>query len=205
MLKVIDLQISNIGSITKALNKLGVAHEVIDSPEALADASKIILPGVGSFDVAANNLEQSGFKNSLKEAVTDQKVPILGICLGMQLLAKNGSEGGRTSEGLALINAEINRIETTDTALRVPHMGWNDIQFDDQQLIFTNIPKHSCFYFVHSYHMQCLDTNVSVATTDYGQAITAYVNLDHIHGAQFHPEKSQEAGLTLLSNFVKLC
>ena len=204
MLKIIDLQVGNIGSVVKAIKHLGVDYELITMPEQLAGATKIILPGVGSFTAASNKLYASGFVDVLNEHVLNLKTPVLGICVGMQLLANEGVEGGR-AKGLGYINAVVKPINSFDDTLIVPHMGWNDVNTKNLPLFF-GIENKSCFYFVHSYAMKIVnDEGLDIAFTDYGEDVVAYVRKDHIHGAQFHPEKSQVVGLQFLRNFIDLC
>lgn len=204
MLKIVDLEVGNIGSVIKVVKYLGVDFELITQPEQLIGASKIILPGVGSFTAAAKKLHESGFAQALNEHVIIKKLPVLGICVGMQLLANIGEEGGQ-SKGLGFINATVKRINSFDGSLNIPHMGWNDID-TNELTIFNNIENHSCFYFVHSYAMTITEhENLNVAYTNYGENVVAYINKGHIHGAQFHPEKSQHVGIQFLRNFIELC
>lgn len=204
MLKIVDIEVGNIGSVIKLIEHLGVDYELIRQPEELIGASKIILPGVGSFNASSKKIHESGFARALNEYVINKKIPILGICVGMQLLANTGEEGGE-SKGLGYINASIKRINCFDNTLIIPHMGWNDVETNELP-IFKNIDNNSCFYFVHSYAMTIIDhKNLNVAYTNYGEDIVAYVNKDHIHGAQFHPEKSQYIGIQFLRNFIELC
>jgi len=202
MLTIIDLKISNVGSIIKALEFIGVEYQVIDNPGKFDDVTKIILPGVGSFKAASQALLSSGFYDAIRTKVLVEKVPILGICVGMQLLALEGEEGG-TKKGLGFFDAKVKKMDNIVGELVIPHMGWNDVQ-TNELTVFKNIKNHSCFYFVHSYSMN-LRENVNIAVTNYGGDIVAYVNKGHIHGAQFHPEKSQESGLQFLRNFIELC
>lgn len=206
MLKIVDLEVGNIGSVIKVIKHLGVDFELITQPDQLMGASKIILPGVGSFTAAAIKMHESGFAQALNEYVTTKEIPVLGICVGMQLLANTGEEGGQ-SKGLGFINATVKRINSFDGSLIIPHMGWNDVDTNTNELpIFRNIDNHSCFYFVHSYAMSINDhNNLNVAYTNYGENIVAYVNKGNIHGAQFHPEKSQHVGIQFLRNFIELC
>jgi imidazole glycerol-phosphate synthase subunit HisH len=204
MLKIVDLEVGNIGSVIKVIKHLGVDFELITEPEQLIGASKIILPGVGSFTAASKKIYESGFAQALTEYVVINKVPVLGICVGMQLLASIGEEGGQ-SKGLGFINAIVKRINSFDSYLIIPHMGWNDIETNELP-IFNNIDNGSCFYFVHSYAMTINENeNLNVAYTNYGENVLAYVNKGHIHGAQFHPEKSQHVGIQFLRNFIDLC
>jgi glutamine amidotransferase len=204
MLKIIDLQVGNIGSVIKAIKYLGAEYELITQPEQLVGATKIILPGVGSYKAASEKLYASGFVDALKKEILTHKVPVLGICVGMQLLAKNGIEGGG-AQGLGFIDATVNKINSFNGTLTIPHMGWNDVNSNNLSL-FDEIPDGSCFYFVHSYAMSIQNSdNLDIAYTDYGEDVVAYVRKGNIHGAQFHPEKSQSVGLQFLRNFIDKC
>jgi glutamine amidotransferase len=204
MIKIVDLQVGNIGSVVKAIRHLGADYELITRPEQLVGASKIILPGVGSYKAASDRMYSSGFIDALNEHVLQLQVPILGICVGMQLLATSGVEGGGAS-GLGYINATVNKIDCINGSLNIPHMGWNDVNSLNLTL-FEDIPDGSCFYFVHSYAMTIENVeNLDIAYTNYGSDVVAYVRKDNIHGAQFHPEKSQSVGLQFLRNFIEKC
>ena len=207
MINVVDLGIGNIGSVVKALNHLKHEYEVIDTPEQLSAAQKIILPGVGNFSAAVKKLENTGFKAAITQQVIEEKKPILGICVGMQLLAESGEEGmenNHLSEGLGFIPAVVKKINPTDPSLHIPHMGWNNLEHG-QLPLFKGIDQDSCFYFVHSYAMKLngQHDDIKTASVEYGSDFIAYVNKGHIHGVQFHPEKSQQAGLALLNNFIQ--
>jgi len=204
MLKIVDLQVGNIGSVIKAIKHLGADYELITKPGQLAGATKIILPGVGNFTTASAKLYASGFVEVLNEHVLTLKVPVLGICVGMQLLANEGVEGGG-AKGLGYIDATVKRINDFGSSLTIPHMGWNDVNSKELSL-FDGIEDNSCFYFVHSYSMTIHNLQgLEIAFTDYGENIVAYVRKGNIHGAQFHPEKSQSVGLKFLRNFIEKC
>lgn len=204
MLKIVDLQVGNIGSVIKAIKYLGVDYELITKPEQLAGSTKVILPGVGNFTAASDKLYASGFVEALNEHVLTLKVPILGICVGMQLLANDGVEGGG-AKGLGYIDATVKRINDFNGSLTIPHMGWNDVNSEGLAL-FSSVENGSCFYFVHSYAMKIHNPEgLKIAYTDYGEDVVAYVRKGHIHGAQFHPEKSQLVGLQFLRNFIETC
>jgi glutamine amidotransferase len=204
MLKIVDLQVGNIGSVVKAIKYIGVEFELITKPEQLVSATKIILPGVGNFAAASEKMNMSGFREALDEHVLILKVPVLGICVGMQLLANQGVEGGH-HKGLGYIDASVERINCFDRTLTVPHIGWNDVS-SKKLMLFNGIDDGSCFYFVHSYAMKITNLKgLDIAYTDYGEDVVAYVRSDNIHGAQFHPEKSQSVGLKFLRNFIELC
>lgn len=200
MITVIDLKISNIASVNQALKRLGIEHKVVDSPEGLRGCSKIILAGVGSFYAAMQRMYNCGLKEVVRKEVIENKKPILGICLGMQLLASWGEEGGET-KGLELIEARISYHRAHRHNLRLPHIGWNDVHYDGFKM-FTDIPNDSCFYFVHSYEFRPQE-RVDIAISKYGVDFIAAVQKEHIIGVQFHPEKSQRVGLKLLDNFCK--
>lgn len=204
MIKIVDLQVGNIGSVIKAIEYLGAEYELVAMPSQLVGATKIILPGVGSFATASERMFASGFAESINDQVLKLKVPILGICVGMQLLAKCGVEGG-LSKGLGYIDAKVERINNFDGTLTVPHVGWNDVDAKKMAL-FNGIENDSCFYFVHGYSMRIDNSQgLDIAFTNYGENIVAYVKKGNIYGAQFHPEKSQFVGLKFLRNFIELC
>jgi len=202
MIALIDIDIGNVNSVAKALKYLDIDYIVVTSPDELIGCDKYIFPGVGSFAVASRKLETSGLKLALKNAVLLEKKPFLGICLGMQLIAKSGEEGVR-SEGLGFIDAEIHRIPD-HLDFKVPHVGWNSVGHDCSG-IFENVPLNSDFYFVHSYRMILKDKSLKCFYTEHGEKIIAYIEFENIYGTQFHPEKSQSEGLELLRNFSELC
>ena len=201
MLTVIDIKVGNIGSLINTLDFLNLEYQVIDDIAEFKNVDRIILPGVGSFKSASLQLQKTGFIDVIRKAVLDKNIPILGICVGMQLLASTGFEGGESS-GLNLIDADVIKIKSNDD-LRVPHMGWNNIDMKSH-MIFDSLKSTDCFYFVHSYEMR-LNEVVEHSLVDYGSGIVAYVNKGNIHGVQFHPEKSQLSGLTVIRNFVEKC
>lgn len=201
MITVIDIQIGNIGSVTRALKFLKCKYLVTDKKEDIENATKLIFPGVGSFAEASKKLEDSGLKEVIEHQVLVKKTPILGICLGMQLFAKEGHEGGKYP-GFGFIDAEVKLIDAKANAVRLPHMGWNNLSNSNLKLL-EGTAENTCFYFVHSYEMK-LNENVTHVTTDYGSNIVAMVEKNNIYAAQFHPEKSQEQGLKIIKNFIEL-
>lgn len=202
MIALIDIDIGNVNSVAKALGYLDIDYVVVTKPHELIGCDKYIFPGVGNFSVASRKLENSGLRSALKDAVLIEKKPFLGICLGMQLIAKT-SEEGACSEGLGFIDGEIRRIPDHHD-FKIPHVGWNNVGHDCSG-IFENISSNADFYFVHSYRMLLKDDSLKCFYTEHGEKIIAYVEFENIYGTQFHPEKSQSEGLQLLKNFSDLC
>lgn len=205
MIIIIDYGMGNLGSIANMLKKIGAAAAMITTqiPE-IEQADKIILPGVGAFDHGMKNLADLGLISILHERVLNEKVPILGICLGMQLLTTCSEEG--TLPGLDWIDAETKRFnfDHLQTSFKIPHMGWNTLAIPRQNHpLFTNLYERSRFYFVHSYHVVCKNSKDVLATTFYGYDFVSAVAKDNIYGVQFHPEKSHKFGMQLLKNFVE--
>jgi glutamine amidotransferase len=204
---LIDYESGNLHSAQKAFERMareGDAGEVIvtSRPEDVARADRIVLPGDGAFPHCRNALSaQPGLHEALVEAVEVQGRPFLGICVGMQLLAEIGHEYERT-EGLGWVPGEIVRIEPSDPKLKVPHMGWNDLVIDRPHPVLEGISTGDHAYFVHSWQFRPTDPDTLLAHVDYGGAVTAVVGRDNVIGAQFHPEKSQAAGLRLIANFL---
>lgn len=203
---IIDYGSGNLRSAAKAFEKVSSKNNIIVSsnPNDLKTASHIVLPGVGAFHDCMNGVKKiSGMVAELNEQVKIKKKPFLGICVGMQLLAKKGFEHGE-HEGLGWLDAVVRKIEPKDKTLKVPHMGWNNLILEKENALFKGIKNDSHAYFVHSYFMECADKKDVAASVQYGAKITAVVEKDNIFGVQFHPEKSQEVGLKLISNFISL-
>jgi glutamine amidotransferase len=196
---IVDYGMGNIRSVHNALVRLGCSVTTSDQVQELKDADALILPGVGAFGEAVSNLNTRGLVDPLIQLVREERKPLLGICLGMQLLADVSHERG-TYRGLGLIPGEIQRINVPAT-LRLPHVGWNPVHIRRQAPLFKGIVEGSAFYFVHSYHFVCAPEQVA-ATTDYGGEVVAAVQKDNVFGVQFHPERSQTSGLSVLANFV---
>jgi len=202
LISIIDYGVVNVGSIRNMLRKLGFESEVVCTPEAVADARKIILPGVGAFDYGISVLAERGLVEPLKKRVREDGGPILGICLGMQLLGKDSAEG--VLGGLGLVDAHCVRFHFEDDhPLKVPHMGWNEIISRRDSPLLKGLDAHARFYFVHSYHLVCTDPADVLATARYGIEFTAIVQKGNVCGTQFHPEKSHRFGMNLLSNFAR--
>lgn len=191
----------NLRSVFNALVMVGGAARIVADPSELSKAERIVLPGVGSFADCIGNLGRTGFQGALNREVRERGKPILGICLGMQVMADGSEEFGR-HKGLGWFAASVLRIiPNGDSGLRVPQVGWNDIEYVEHPM-FAGLPSNPDFYFVHSFQMQCEDPRHVVAVCDYGGKVTAAVAHENIFATQFHPEKSQDFGLQLLRNFL---
>jgi len=203
MIVIVDYGIGNLASVLNMFKKIGATNVCISKDYALIEkATKLILPGVGAFDAGMDNLEKSGLIPLLNKKVIEDKIPLLGICLGMQLLTKKSEEGVKL--GLGWIDAETLKFNLDPSLkLKVPHMGWNYIKIQKENPLIEMESK-SRFYFVHSYHVKCKDESQSIATSDFGIDFTCMINKDNIYGAQFHPEKSLKFGMQVLENFAKL-
>ena len=191
----------NLKSVSKALEAVGAKVKVTDRPEDITAAAAVVLPGVGAFQRAMDNLTERDIIPALQKAIAAGK-PFLGICLGLQILFTESEEYG-VSRGLDIIPGKVKRFTT---GMKIPHMGWNSIKLKMQKAkgeIFAAIPDESYFYFVHSYYVKPKDESVIAATTEYNGGFTAAVNKDNIWGVQFHPEKSAAWGLKLLGNFCR--
>ena len=204
MITIIDYGLGNLGSMINMLKKIGAIAIVSSDHDTIAKADKLILPGVGSFDTGMRNLTERNMITLLNNLVLEEKIPILGVCLGMQLLSRKSEEGNLP--GLGWIDAETIRFNFQDanSDLKIPHMGWNQISVRQSHPLFTDIEAMNRFYFVHSYHAVCVNPGNILATTSYGVDFTSAVVKDNIMGVQFHPEKSHKFGMRLLKNFVEL-
>ena len=206
---IIDYGSGNIRSVFKSFEKAAslvsskVKIKVINNCEELKELEKIVLPGVGAFADCMKGLKNKpGLLGAIKQKVLEDKKPFLGICVGMQLLANSSSEYGHT-EGLSWIDGEVNSIKITQKNIKIPHMGWNSILFEADHPVLKNIKKDEDFYFVHSYKFNVKNNDFVLAKTNYGSDITAIVLKDNILGTQFHPEKSQVAGIQFIKNFIE--
>jgi glutamine amidotransferase len=204
---VIDYGVGNLGSVLRALEALRVTPLLINRAIDMHSTDCLILPGVGNFADCARLLEAGGWISALRDEVLGYRRPLMGVCVGMQLLADSSSEGGcdgQQTPGLGLIPGDVKHLRALGCMLRVPHVGWNSISCtrgDDP--LFSGIPDGTDFYFVHSYAFKPLESSDVLATTEYGIPITAAVRRGHIWGTQFHPEKSSRAGFRLLKNFIE--
>ena len=203
-INIIDYDAGTLRNVQKAIDRLGYSSMISKKTESVAAADALILPGVGSFKQGMASLRSSGLYFSIRKQVLEQKKPIFGICLGMQLLARDGHEGGKCS-GLNLLPMSVRPLSLKNHGLRTPHMGWNSVYHARQSLLLSGIPDGGDFYFVHSYHAVCNDQSIVATTCDYGGRFVAAVHKDNVFGTQFHPEKSQRYGLRLLKNFLEYC
>lgn len=203
MIVIVDYGVGNLGSIANMLRKVGGEAVVSSDGAVIEQAQKLILPGVGAFDSGMKNLNQAGLIPLLNRKVLDEKTPILGLCLGMQLFARRSEEG--VLPGLDWIGSDVTRFrfDPHGTTLKIPHMGWNNVKTERKHPLWKDFDTDGRFYFVHSYHLVCDDRNSILATTLYGYEFVSAVARDNILGVQFHPEKSHKFGMRLLSNFVE--
>jgi len=201
MIGIIDYGMGNILSVKNAFEYLGADVTICTRAEELEDAERLVLPGVGSFGDCMSNLRNRGFIDALDRAVKKQRKPILGICLGMQMMASKGYESGEFA-GLGWFDAEVVRLTPAEKRLRIPHVGWNNLSFTGKSFLFDGIPANPDVYFVHSYYMKCNDKSNIIAEFDYAGRFTAAVGKENIVATQFHPEKSQDYGMRMLRNFI---
>lgn len=194
----------NLRSVQKAFEKVGSNAIITNEPDEIKKADKIVLPGVGSFKDAMNNLQSLGLVDILNEEVLIKKKPFLGICLGMQLIAKKSYENGE-NEGLGWVNAEVVKFDFSNKnkKLKVPHVGWNEIVFNNENKLLDGIDELSDVYFVHSYFFRT-DEDIVSTYTEYGFNFVSSINKDNIYAFQFHPEKSQKIGLKIIENFLNI-
>ena len=201
MIGIIDYDAGNIRSVEKALSYLGEKTVVSRDPDILKSVDKVILPGVGSFGQAMENLHRYELVPVIRDMIEDGK-PFLGICLGLQLLFES-SEESPGAEGLGILKGKILKIPSSP-GLKIPHMGWNSLQLQNNGRLFRNIPQDTYVYFVHSYYLQAQEPEIVKAVTGYGTEINASVEKDNVFACQFHPEKSGKYGLEILKNFAEL-
>ena len=204
MITIIDYGAGNLASIRNMLHCLHVESEITSDPDKIGQAQKLILPGVGAFDHGMQNLQKRNLLDVLNQKVLTEKIPILGICLGVQLFTKRSDEG--TLPGLGWIDAET--VQFDKTALteneRVPHMGWRDVELNQPSCLAKDLPTDSRFYFVHSYHLRCHSPSDVLFSASYGYSFPSGVEKGNIYGVQFHPEKSHRFGKRLLANYAVL-
>jgi imidazole glycerol-phosphate synthase subunit HisH len=202
MVTIIDYGMGNLGSIQNMFKRIGVASEITGDKDKIKSAKKILLPGVGAFDAAMERIAESGLTDVLNEKALEEKVPVLGICLGMQLLTKSSDEG--KLPGLGWVDANTIKFDFADPKLKVPHMGWNLVNTVHNSPLIKDLPEEPRFYFVHSYYVKASNPEDVLTTTHYGLDFHSIIQHDNIYGAQFHPEKSHKFGMKLLENFARL-
>ena len=203
MIGIINYGMGNIQSVCNALDYLEINHLVINNLEDFKAVEKLILPGVGAFGMAMKNLEESGFRSKIDDLVLNKKIPILGICLGMQLLLSESSEFGH-HKGLNYVNGEVLNFKEVLTDLPVPHIGWNSLKATQNNSLLNSEFNNSDVYFVHSFYCSLQNVEEIAATTNYGLDFVSMLERDHIYGCQFHPEKSQTTGLSIFNNFAQV-
>jgi glutamine amidotransferase len=201
MITIINYGAGNIKSIQNMLKKLGIESEISNDITTIEKAEKLILPGVGAFDYGMQQLQQSGLIEILNKKVVEQQTPLLGICLGAQMLGNKSAEG--IENGLGWIDMDVVKFDTEklNNNLKVPHMNWNEIDIKKSTPLFNGLNNESRFYFVHSYHMKTNNSDDILCTSNYGYEFVSGVNHNNIYGVQYHPEKSHKFGMQLLSNF----
>lgn len=203
MITIIDYGLGNIQAFITIYKELSITVKVAQEVNDLKCASKLILPGVGAFDHAMERLNESGMRRTLDELVLSKKIPVLGICVGMQILAHSSEEG--ILPGLGWINAKVIKFSTFNLkqSTMLPHMGWNDVETIKDNNLLKGLEEKSRFYFLHSYIMKCTNDSDIIALADYGEKFCCAVNNNNIYGVQFHPEKSHHSGIQLLKNFAE--
>ena len=201
MIAIIVYDAGNIKSVEKAVIKLGYDCVITRDIDILRKADKLILPGVGAFKDAMEKLNEYGLTDVIKELVLEEKKPLLGICLGLQLLFESSEENPGV-EGLGLLKGKIVRLPEGDDR-KIPHMGWNSLEFPKKSILFNKVVKGSYVYFVHSYYLEADDKSIVAATSEYGATIEAAVECGNIFATQFHPEKSSAVGMRILQNYLE--
>lgn len=203
MVIVVDYGMGNLRSVEKKLIRVGAKVHISSDIKSIGSASKLVLPGVGHFANGVNKLKESGIWDILNKKVLIEKTPILGICLGMQLMAKFSEEGN--VEGLGWFDAEVVKFHVKDILkYKVPHMGWNNAVLNKESDLFRNVPNESMFYFVHSYYIKCNNNADILSTTEYEYEFTSSIQRENIFGTQFHPEKSHDWGEQIFQNFINI-
>lgn len=202
MITIIDYGMGNLGSIQNMLKRIGAAAMISSNINDIQKAEKILLPGVGAFDAAIQRIDELGLREVLIKKANGEKVPFLGICLGMQLLTKSSEEG--LLQGLGLIDADTLKFKSDDRTLKIPHMGWNFVHPKNDSPLTEGFTEEFRFYFVHSYFVKCHYLNNVVMQTEYGGRFDSVIQKDNVYGAQFHPEKSHKYGMKLLENFSRI-
>lgn len=204
MITLIDYGIGNICAFQNVYKRLDIPTKIAKTSFDLEGAEKLILPGVGAFDYAMQQLNASGMRDKLDELVLEKKIPVIGICVGMQMMGNKSEEGREV--GLKWMDAEIIKFDESliHQRTKLPHMGWNDVVPVSNHPLFSRLENNAIFYFLHSYYFKCNNQSNTIAISDYGLKFTSAANVDNIYGIQFHPEKSHQYGEILLDNFAKI-
>jgi len=204
LIAIVDYNMGNLRSVEKSFSQHNCQVVITNDHKIISKADKVVLPGVGSFKDGMRELQKLQLTDILNESIIRDKKPFLGICLGMQLIAKKSLENGET-EGLGWVDADVVKFDFSDSEnnLKVPHVGWNSVAYKNNCSLFNEIPNDSDFYFVHSYHYKIYE-DISTGETRYGEMFTSSIQKNNIYGFQFHPEKSQSAGLKIINNFINL-
>lgn len=203
MIRIIDYGLGNVLAFLNVYKRLNIEASIATSAAELRDASKVILPGVGAFDQAMRLLDRSGMRDTLDELVLARRVPMLGVCVGMQMLARSSDEG--RAKGLGWVDGSVRELRSLQQVpLPLPHMGWNDVKPTSNTKLFDELESDARFYFLHSYYFQCERQEDVVAISNYGADFSCAVNAGNIYGVQFHPEKSHHFGAQLLKNFAQI-
>lgn len=205
MIVIVDYKMGNLGSIANIIKKVGHVSVITSDIAIIKNATKLILPGVGAFDKAMRNIQELNLMDVLNEKVLVQKTPLLGICLGMQLLTQKSEEGNVS--GLGWIEGEVIKFNFKENSsdLKIPHMGWNEVNIPSQHVLFDGLYENPRFYFVHSYHAVCKHSENILAKSTYGYDFASGIVKNNIMGVQFHPEKSHKFGMKLIKNFIEKC
>jgi imidazole glycerol-phosphate synthase subunit HisH len=204
MITIVDYGVGNVSAFENVFKRLNIPVKAAKTANELLNAKKLILPGVGSFDHAMNQLNESGMRTQLDELVLQNNVPVIGICVGMQMMGNRSEEG--KLDGLKWIDSDILKFDSNLIRHRtkLPHMGWNNVDYAENHPLFQGLEKNALFYFLHSYYFGCRNDELTIASTYYGNSFSSAVQQNNIFGIQFHPEKSHENGEKLLHNFAKL-
>ena len=203
MIGIIDYGVGNIKAFANIYKNLNITFKIVKDISEFENITKLILPGVGSFDHAMTSLENSGMREKLDELVLEKKIPVIGICVGMQMLAKSSEEG--TLNGLGWIDGIVKKFDKSKIKnAPLPHMGWNNLKIEKKNKIFDNLEENPRYYFLHSYYFECENKEDVIATATYGEKFDCMINHKNIYGIQCHPEKSHHNGMQLLKNFGEL-
>lgn len=202
MITIVDYGLGNVNAFLNVYHRLNIAAKTATSPDDLQGATKVILPGVGAFDHAMMRLNQSGMRDVLGDVVLGRRVPLLGVCVGMQMLGRDSEEG--RLPGLGWIGGRVRSLTSLAAALPIPHMGWNEARPVADQRLFNGLGSVARFYFLHSYYFACDRSEDAIAVAEYGCEFACAVGVGNVFGVQFHPEKSHHAGVQLLKNFAEI-